>query len=417
MADQTHQGPSAEGTRQSLRARTLTEKAKQQTLEYDDASSQNDAASEIEVREMPPSTRTTGKQSATGKATRKGSTKEQAQSQELAIILAVMQDFKQQQQLTLNQLRIIQEELKETKEELKETKEQLHLLRHAQEQQASPQSSYAEVAKTPPTSRPSNIQTLSSGVPTPSNFTNTPFCTVDTTRMASDCPEKGNPGAIRAIVEKEMRATEGQEAWRCVAVSRDGKNPDRIRVICREETELKKVRAILESKTTPGRRVLRDQLYPVKVDNVNRTVVLSDRGEILPGTEESLGKENDVQVAKITWLSNKDNGKAYGSMAIYVTKGSDATKLLAAQYFNIAGESATTRPYEHRERPTQCYNCQELGHKAYACKNTRRCAKCAQDGHGHKDCKVEMVKCVPCGGPHESFSRNCPKLYPARNEQ
>ena len=27
-----------------------------------------------------------------------------------------------------------------------------------------------------------------------------------------------------------------------------------------------------------------------------------------------------------------------------------------------------------------------------------------------------VVKCVPCGGPHESFSRNCRKLYPSQHE-
>jgi hypothetical protein len=29
---------------------------------------------------------------------------------------------------------------------------------------------------------------------------------------------------------------------------------------------------------------------------------------------------------------------------------------------------------------------------------------------------MQVPKCVPCGGPHESFSRRCPKLYPARHE-
>jgi hypothetical protein len=26
------------------------------------------------------------------------------------------------------------------------------------------------------------------------------------------------------------------------------------------------------------------------------------------------------------------------------------------------------------------------------------------------------LKCVPCGGPHESFSKNCRKLYPSCHE-
>jgi hypothetical protein len=41
-----------------------------------------------------------------------------------------------------------------------------------------------------------------------------------------------------------------------------------------------------------------------------------------------LEKENDVKIAKLVWLSKKDSGKAYGSMAVYVSKSNEATKLL-----------------------------------------------------------------------------------------
>ncbi len=88
---------------------------------------------------------------------------------------------------------------------------------------------------------------------------------------------------------------------------------------------------------------------------------------VLPGATEILGKENDVHIAKIAWLSRKDIGKAYGSMVVYVTKGSEAARLLQDQYFHFAGESAYTRPFEPRYRPQQCYRCQELGHKAFTC--------------------------------------------------
>ncbi|EAQ88563.1 predicted protein [Chaetomium globosum CBS 148.51] len=68
----------------------------------------------------------------------------------------------------------------------------------------------------------------------------------------------------------------------------------------RNEEEVKKIKDIVEAKKTPGARVLRDQLYPVKVDNVNRTVVIDHEGKILPGAAEALGEENDVQIAKLT---------------------------------------------------------------------------------------------------------------------
>lgn len=90
---------------------------------------------------------------------------------------------------------------------------------------------------------------------------------------------------------------------------------DWIKIICRDEAELGKVKRVLETKTEPGTRILRDQLFPVKVDNVNRTAILDEEGKARHGIEAALGRENGVQIAKIVWLSNRDNGKAYGSMA------------------------------------------------------------------------------------------------------
>lgn len=158
--------------------------------------------------------------------------------------------------------------------------------------------------------------------------------------------------------------------------------------------------------------MLRDQLHPVKVDNANRMAVLDATGVLQPGAIEMLEKENEVKIAKLIWLSKKDSGKAYGSMVVYVSKSSEAVRLLQEQYFNVAGESAYTRVFEPRQRPDQCYQCQETGHKAYSCNKPQVCAKCARTGHRHSECKSETPKCVPCGGPHESYSKNCRALYP-----
>ena len=279
---------------------------------------------------------------------------------------------------------------------------------------ASP--SYAEIARTPPSSRPSNIRTLTSMGTTPSTMTDTLYCTIDTSRVGEEERSKVQPGTIRKAIEEEIRTTEGQEHWRCVAVMKDAKNHDRIRVTCRDEAELQKVKKAAEKRAVKGARVLRDQLYPVKVDNANRTAILDQGGKLLPGTMEALGKENRVHIAKIGWLSRKDIGKAYGSMVVYVTKGSEAERLLQGQYFHVAGESAYTRAFEPRFGPLQCYKCQEVGHKAFSCTKPQVCAKCAQIGHHHSECRAAIPKCVPCGGPHESFSKNCRVLYPAHHE-
>ena len=104
-------------------------------------------------------------------------------------------------------------------------------------------------------------------------------------------------------------------------------------------------------------------------------------------------------------------------MVVYLSKGSDAQRFLQDGFFSAGGESGYTKIFERRERPKQCYNCQEVtDHKAYQCTKPRVCGRCAKEGHRHSECAEAIVKCVPCGGPHESFSKNCQKLYPSRHE-
>jgi hypothetical protein len=81
--------------------------------------------------------------------------------------------------------------------------------------------SYAAVARTPPNGAPANVHSISSMGTTPSTMTDTLYCTVDTSRVASEAVEKVSVGAIRANVENDMRSTSEQTNWRCRAVTKD----------------------------------------------------------------------------------------------------------------------------------------------------------------------------------------------------
>jgi hypothetical protein len=199
-------------------------------------------------------------------------------------------------------------------------------------------------------------------------------------------------------------------------VTKDQKNEHRIRIACRNEDEHSLVKRVAETKVPHGARVLRDELYPIKVDNVNRLAVIDEFDGIRPEAAEAFSRENDMQVAKVAWLSKRDTAKAYGSMVVYLKKASDAKKALQEGFFYAGGESGYTGPFERRPRPEQCYNCQEIGHKAFQCRKPQICGRCAREGHHHSTCDEQIVKCVPCGGPHESFSRNCRKLFPTRHD-
>ncbi|KAM4058185.1 endonuclease-reverse transcriptase domain-containing protein [Hirsutella rhossiliensis] len=213
-------------------------------------------------------------------------------------------------------------------------------LKHVQQQleativgsAVTPPSTFAEVARSSPSPQHNTVRSVSSGSTAASNA-NELFCMIDTSRA----------------IESEVRTKEGQATWR-------------------DEVELQRVKEAAQKTAVTGARVMRDQLYPVKVDNVNRTAILDGEGNILQGAAEALGAENNVSIGKITWLSNKETSKAYGSMVVYVTKKNDAKKLLDGKYFDLAGESACTNPFEPRKGPMQCFNCQEMGHKAFRCK-------------------------------------------------
>ncbi|KAJ5454931.1 hypothetical protein N7530_002430 [Penicillium desertorum] len=206
--------------------------------------------------------------------------------------------------------------------------------------------SYADVARTPPTSYPSNIRTLSSSNTTPTTFTDTLYCTIDTSKMANNENEKMSAGPIRAAVETEIRRMDEHTQWRCRAVTVDPKNNHRIRIACRDEAEHQLVKKVAETKIGVGARVLRDELYPIKVDSVNRAAVLDEKDEIRAGAAAAFSEENEVTVAKIAWLSRKESAKAYGSMVVYLTRGTDARRLLADGFFHAGGESGVTSTFE-----------------------------------------------------------------------
>ncbi|KFY83273.1 hypothetical protein V500_10110 [Pseudogymnoascus sp. VKM F-4518 (FW-2643)] len=177
-------------------------------------------------------------------------------------------------------------------------------------------------------------------------MTDTLYCTVDTSRVASEDADKVSAGAIRTNVEKEMRDITERINWRCRAVTLDRKNPNRVRIACRDEAEHKEVKQVIETNLVEGARVLRDDLYPIRVDSVNRVAVLDETGNIRTGAAEAFGQENDTQVAKIAWLSNREVAKAYGSMVVYLNKASDARRLLQEGFFYAGGESGYTKPFE-----------------------------------------------------------------------
>ncbi len=78
------------------------------------------------------------------------------------------------------------------------------------------------------------------------------------TRVPEEHIGEATPVALRKLIENEMRAPGDQPKWRCVTVTRDRGNINRLMIISRNEEEVKKIEDIIKAKKTPGVRVIRD---------------------------------------------------------------------------------------------------------------------------------------------------------------
>jgi hypothetical protein len=169
--------------------------------------------------------------------------------------------------------------------------------------------SYAAIARAPRLSHPNNIRTPPAGNTRPMTLTETLYCTIDTSRMIEENNEKISAGLIRTKIETNVRTMEDHTQWRCRAVTVDPRNSTRIRIACRDEDEHQLVKRVAETKIGEGARVLRDELYPIKVDSVRRAAILDENHNVLAGAAVALGEESETTVAKITWLSSKEAAK------------------------------------------------------------------------------------------------------------
>ncbi|PNH37118.1 hypothetical protein VD0004_g9657 [Verticillium dahliae] len=202
----------------------------------------------------------------------------------------------------------LQDENRELKRDLLTTKDKLHMVTEQMTEQAQSirgsaeaiatmvtgqqrsEPSYADIARMPPTSR---LDNAGPGPTAPPGPTDVVFCTIDTSRIEDEQDEQLTPGAVRTLTEGEVRVDQSQSDWRCLAVTKDPKKP-RIRIACRNEEEHTMVKRLVGAKLPRGARMLRDELYPVKVDYVSRTVVVDEANAIRSGAAEEIGKENDV---------------------------------------------------------------------------------------------------------------------------
>jgi hypothetical protein len=157
----------------------------------------------------------------------------------LEVVGTTNEEIRKLMQIVIQQQEVIkglEKHLEETQQEVRDVKTQLDEIKTSgvaiASTEASPQGSYTDVARTPPTSQPSNVHTLSSINTIPLSFTDTLFCTIDTSRIEDRERDKMTVGTIRAMIEQAICTIKDRENWRYCAVTVDPKRENWIKIAC-----------------------------------------------------------------------------------------------------------------------------------------------------------------------------------------
>ncbi|KAJ5471268.1 hypothetical protein N7530_008625 [Penicillium desertorum] len=230
-------------------------------------------------------------------------------------LVKLRRDLKRRDDSHREEMQKVQEELQKVKKEfsaaLAEVQQELQTLAERPLPEPCAQNGHDEILR--------EIQSLREEISTPAPVSSPSYADVaHTSKMTESESEKASAGSIRATIETEIRKMDDHTHWRCRAVTVSPRDTNRIRIACRDEAEHQLVKKVAEAKIGAGARVLRDELYPIKVDSVKRTAVLDENHGILTEAAAALGEENETTVAKMTWLSSKETAKPYGSMVVRI---------------------------------------------------------------------------------------------------
>ena len=129
------------------------------------------------------------------------------------------------------------------------------------------------------------------------------FCTIDFSRVEGN-EDAAEPVSVRRNIEEEIRKGENK-AFKCRAIVKDHRTKQYLRILCRSEAELEIVKQATSATVVEGARIIRDQLYPIKVNNARTDAVLQPNGEITERALTALSNSNNTQVAKLSWLSSR----------------------------------------------------------------------------------------------------------------
>jgi hypothetical protein len=161
-----------------------------------------------------------------------------------------------------------------------------------------------------------------------------------------------------------------------------------------------------------GAKLVEPRWYPIKIDFIPTFAADEhDRRKISKEAMDAFSRENNVDVKRMNWLGEPKPRASHASAVAKLATKEQVERLLALQrdgteirLFECMVEVSV---FFEKNGPRACYQCQQFGHIKRDCKNTSRCARCAQTGH--ERCETGTVMCANCQGDHMASDKSCPE--------
>ena len=228
---------------------------------------------------------------------------------------------------------------------------------------------------------------------------------------------KGDKADIPGMKEKITTSLEGSNTVRGLKVTSLRPIPgDRVSVNFASEADAAKAREHAGWLTTalPEARIKSEEWYPIKCDMVAKQAVLdtekNDDHSLRTSICEDFKQDNsthdlDCTAYKARWLSKPNNGKAMGSLVIWLKNRFTAEHLLSTGRAVFGAYGALCSRYIKDINDGPCYNCNTYGHMQRNCRKPTKCGICSR-GHNTRECtNKDAPHCPACTGPHPVYDR------------
>ena len=186
-----------------------------------------------------------------------------------------------------------------------------------------------------------------------------------------------------------------------------------IRFRCETEAEAKQLRETDWSKAYPGLGVRRPKygvvIHGIPVDEIDPRQ--TDMEDYVKDIEIQNNKLN-IKIAKLRTLKapNKLNPHARYASFVIQTHDPEAADRCLKSGINYNCRFYPAEKHTPQLQLTQCYKCQNWGHRASQCRGKETCGKCG-NGHATKDCtwnENTEAKCANCHDNFPAWHRDCP---------